>query len=155
MTRQKVKGTGGKSGSKASGKTSLLPGPQPSLADIAVATNPGLMTALKEAKTTSYTDEELKALPFMKKLHHILGKPEFGDSIQWTPDGRCIRVVDPFKFLDITEKKYFDFTSFSSFLVELEAHGFKKVTHLGISECYYHDVSRNENFLPWTKKPSS
>jgi hypothetical protein len=142
MTRQKVKGVNGKTPIKTQvSKMPLAPGQSmPSLAEIAVATNPGLMMALKEAKTSYFTDDELKELPFMKKLHHILAQPDLGDCIGWTPDGRCIRVVDPFKFLDKAQK-YFDHTSFSSFLVELESYGFKKVTHLGITECYYHDVS--------------
>jgi len=116
--------------------------PTPTLAEIAVASHPGLMVALRDAKHSNLTDDELKALPFMKKLHHILAQPELGDSIAWTPDGRCVRVIDPFKFLDKVQNRYFDLdiTSFSSFLVELESFGFKKVAHLGFSECYYHDV---------------
>jgi HSF-type DNA-binding len=173
MTRQKVKGINGNGSSNGkppvnrsslpSHKMSLAPGVAgggsmvvgqqqqlqqhpamlPSLAEIAVATNPGLMMALREARTSNFTDDELKALPFMKKLHHILAQPELGDCISWTPDGRCIRVIDPFKFLEKAQAKYFDhsdITSFSSFLLELESYGFRKVTHLGISECYYHDV---------------
>ena len=172
MTRQKVKGVSGNGSSNGkppsnksslpSHKMSLAPGVSgagsmaagqpkqqqhpnmmPSLADIAIASNPGLMMALREARTSYFSDDELKALPFMKKLHHILAQPELGDCISWTPDGRCIRVIDPFKFLEKAQTKYFDhsdITSFSSFLLELESYGFRKVTHLGISECYYHDV---------------
>jgi HSF-type DNA-binding len=142
MTRQKVKGSQGKAPAKSATKIPLTQGQSslPSLAEIAVATNPGLMTALKEAKNSIFSEDELKALPFMKKLHHILAQPDMGDCIGWTPDGRCIRVIDPFKFLDKAQS-YFDHTSFSSFLVELESYGFKKVTHMGIAECYYHDVS--------------
>jgi hypothetical protein len=48
--------------------------------------------------------------------------------------------VDPFKFQDKVAKNYFSHSSFSSFLVELESYGFKKVSHVGFQECFYHDL---------------
>jgi len=144
MNRQKVKGIQFKQG-KATGK---VPGmvvtkgaPLSSLADLAAQTNnPGMAAVLQDAKKSKLSVEDLKALPFAKKLHHILAQPQYNDCICWTPDGRCIRVVDPFKFQEKVAKNYFSHTSFSSFLVELESFGFKKISHVGFQECFYHDL---------------
>jgi hypothetical protein len=147
MNRQKVKGIMGKPG-KAQGKvpSGMAPGakvgPLSTLAEMASQTNnPGLAAALRNAKASYLSADDLKALPFPKKLHHILAQNQYADSICWTPDGRCVRVVDPFKFQEKVAKNYFSHNSFSSFLVELESYGFKKVSHVGFQECYYHDVS--------------
>jgi len=146
MNRQKVKGIMGKPG-KAHGKgpSAMAPGtkvgPLSTLADLASQTNnPGLAAALRNAKASYLSADDLKALPFPKKLHHILAQNQYSDSICWTPDGRCVRVVDPFKFLEKVAKNYFSHKDFSSFLVELESYGFKKVSHVGFQECFYHDL---------------
>lgn len=147
MNRQKVKGVLGKPG-KGQGKapsgiaTGGKDGPLSTLADLASqSNNPGLAAALRNAKASYLSSEDLKALPFPKKLHHILAQTQYMDSLCWTPDGRCVRVVDPFKFQEKVAKNYFAHNSFSSFLVELESYGFKKVAHVGFQECFYHDVS--------------
>lgn len=156
MTRQKVKGnparpnqhTSGKAGAKAKasgvfgtlrGATSLS-----ALADLATQANNTSLAAsipLEAVRGKTSKIEDLKGLTFPMKLHHILAREEFTDCVCWTPDGRCLRVVDPFKFQEKVSTQYFSHNSFSSFLVELESYGFKKVSHMGYQECYYHDVS--------------
>eukprot|EP00429_Kryptoperidinium_foliaceum_P001501 CAMPEP_0176022560 /NCGR_PEP_ID=MMETSP0120_2-20121206/10984_1 /TAXON_ID=160619 /ORGANISM="Kryptoperidinium foliaceum, Strain CCMP 1326" /LENGTH=407 /DNA_ID=CAMNT_0017355701 /DNA_START=109 /DNA_END=1332 /DNA_ORIENTATION=+ len=141
MSRQKVKGANGKLPKTPGMKMPLAPGAKqmPTMIEMVIQANPSLAPHLKDTKTSKLTAEELKALPLPKKLHHILAQPQFTDCIGWTPDGRCIRVIDPFKFQEKI-KAYFDHTSFSSFLVELESYGFQRVSsHLGFQECYYHD----------------
>ncbi len=147
MNRQKVKGILGKPGrGQTKVPTGMTPtvkgGPLSTLADLASQTNnPGLAAALRNAKASYLSAEDLKMLPFPKKLHHILAQNQYMDALCWTPDGRCVRVVDPFKFQEKVARNYFSHNSFSSFLVELESYGFKKVAHVGFQECYYHDVS--------------
>lgn len=141
MTRQKIKGIKGNKPVKVpKGK------PMPSIVDLAAQSNHiTLAAALQGAKKSMLTPEELRSLPFLKKLHHILAQPKYQDCLCWTPDGRCIRVVDPFKLQEKMASDYFTHKSFSSFLVDLEGWGFKKVSHLGFQECYYHDVSKSED----------
>lgn len=143
MSRQKVKGIQGKHGNSNKVPANIMVtkgGPMGAFGDLAgLSNNP----ALKNAKKSSLSVEDLKSLPFPKKLHHILAQIQYADCMCWTPDGRCVRVVDPFKFQEKVATNYFSHTSFSSFLVELESFGFKKVSHAGFQECYYHDV-RNE-----------
>ena len=82
---------------------------------------------------------DVKSLSFTMKIHHFLAQND--GCVAWTPDGRCLRVVDPFKFQERVIPKYFDYTGFTSFLCELLSYGFKKISHAGFDECYYHDVS--------------
>ena len=84
---------------------------------------------------------------FPAKIHHLLARPEsnFESAVTWTSDGKCLRVVDPFKFEGTVAPQYLSggggTMSFTSFLIELEKFGFKKVSHEGHSDCYYHEVS--------------
>ena len=146
MSRQKVKGIQGKHGK---GMDKVPPnvivtkgGVGVGAFDLAIQanTNPAMAAALNDVNKSSLSVDDLNALPFPKKLHHILAQNQYNDCICWTPDGRCIRVVDPFKFQEKVAKNYFSHTSFSSFLVELDSFGFKKISHDGFQECYYHDV---------------
>jgi hypothetical protein len=148
MTRQKVKGTKVKVDS---------PSQRPKITEVIEKESKGSLSTLanlasRAPNVQSAVAEQLpnlKQLTFPKKLHHILSQPEHEDCIRWTPDGRCIRVVDPFRFQECVSSKYFYHTSFSSFLVELESYGFKKVTHEGFQECYYHDVSDPKTGCLW------
>jgi hypothetical protein len=135
MKRLKIKGILGKHNSSSRGPRGAKGYPR---------VVPGIPGFAGTVKSSSLSAEDLKALRFPKKLHHILAQPEYADSLCWTPDGRCVRVVDPFKFQEKVAGNYFSHTSFSSFLVELESFGFKKVSHLGFEECYYHDVRQGE-----------
>jgi hypothetical protein len=153
MTRQKVKGNKLKQDSpNASQRTpetedneSKRAASLSTLANLAFkAPNANSNFARLQQLQQDLKQKNLKRLPFVRKLHHILAQPEYGECIRWTPDGRCIRVVDPFRFQEKISLKYFSHSSFSSFLVELESYGFKKVTHSGFQECYYHDVRNSK-----------
>lgn len=140
MTRQKVKGNKPKSDTPSEGPPKTVDdfddakkGSLSTLANLA-SKAPSVQASLVKPS------QDLKNLSFPKKLHHILARPEYEECVRWSTDGRCIRVVDPFRFQERVSSAYFSHTSFSSFLVELESYGFKKVTHTGFQECYYHDV---------------
>ena len=81
--------------------------------------------------TSNLLSERMEAekMTFPTKLHHILSQSQYKECLTWTLDGRCIRVVDPFKFQEFVSLKYFRNASYTSFLVELEKFGFRKVTH--------------------------
>jgi hypothetical protein len=150
MTRQKVKGnkaTKPESPSLGSKSSEAAPtqknGPLSAFAGLASAKAPSTMqnaASIPQSLGFSAPPNDLKQLPFPVKLHHFLAQTDYEDCVTWTPDGRCIRIVDPFRFQEKVSPQYFSHSSFSSFLVELESYGFKKVTHAGFHECYYHDV---------------
>lgn len=138
MTRQKVKGNKLK---QTSSPTQRPKGENDDSDGKESVSNLASLTAQPPNVQVQQFIQDLKKLPFPKKIHHILSQPAFEDSIRWTPDGRCVRVVDPFRFQEVVAPHYFTHNSFSSFLVELESYGFKKLAHAGFHECYYHDVS--------------
>eukprot|EP00934_Nitzschia_sp_Nitz4_P000228 Nitzschia sp. Nitz4//scaffold211_size37880//9614//11244//NITZ4_007701-RA/size37880-augustus-gene-0.59-mRNA-1//-1//CDS//3329541964//228//frame0 len=154
MSRQKVKGNQARTSMDVplgrpipTANGNVARAPLSALADLAsqaTTSNNFAPVTMKAAEPTPqpsfYRSDDLKMLPLPKKLHHILARPNFAECICWTPDGRCVRVVDPFKFQEMVAPLYFSHTSFSSFLVELESYGFKKVQHAGFQECYYHDL---------------
>jgi hypothetical protein len=158
MTRQKVKGNKPVKQESPPKSPESAPaqndGPLSALAGLASAkargTNQQAASILQSlgSSGTSGSSNDLRQTSFPLKLHHLLARSEFEDCVTWTPDGRCIRIVDPFRFQEKVAPIYFSHSSFSSFLVELESYGFKKVTHAGFHECYYHDVSYN-SFLTY------
>jgi hypothetical protein len=104
---------------------------------------------------TERKDGNTDPLSFPRKLHFILSQSEYMGCMTWTQDGRCIRIVDPFRFQELVAPTYFSMASYTSFLVELEKYGFKKVNHAGHAECFYHDVSRRSDVMPFALMPPS
>ena len=139
MTRQKVKK------GEATAVTSAV-SRRMSLEDSVSATSVNKsFAALAEFATQAATKATAEKqggeqIPFPRKLHFVLASGKHDDCLTWTTDGRCIRVVDPFRFQEKVAAIHFGCASYTSFLVELERFGFKKITHEGHPECFYHDV---------------
>ena len=83
-------------------------------------------------------------MSFPAKLHHmLLARPELHkECIQWTMDGRCVRIINPIRLQQTVLPSYFGPAySYNSFANEMMNYGFSKVTRDGNHECFYHDVS--------------
>ena len=82
-------------------------------------------------------------MSFPAKLHHmLLARPELHkECIEWTVDGRCIRIINPIRLQQAVLPSYFGQAySYNSFANEMICYGFSKVTRDGNHECFYHDV---------------
>lgn len=113
-----------------------------------VSTSLAALTGMaSHGQPTQRRDGNTDPLTFPRKLHFILSQSEYMGCMTWTQDGRCIRIVDPFRFQELVAPTYFSMASYTSFLVELEKYGFKKVNHAGHAECFYHDVSRRSGVI--------
>jgi hypothetical protein len=87
-------------------------------------------------------DESLDHLSFSEKLHDLLAQPAHRDTIRWMSHGRAFRVEVPKNM----EKhgilmRYFKHGRYSSFLRQLNNHGFKHLTVGPDRNSYYHEVS--------------
>jgi len=81
-------------------------------------------------------------MTFAQKVHHILSQEDYGRWIKWNAHGRSFRVLVP-KCLEKAQvlKKYFGHNRYSSFLRQLNNHGFKHITQGPDRNSYYHQVS--------------
>ena len=86
--------------------------------------------------------EKIEDMTFAQKVHHLLSQKEFERWIAWRPHGRAFAVVVP-KRLEQAKvlSKYFGHNRYSSFLRQLNNHGFKHTTKGADRNCYYHEVS--------------
>lgn len=71
---------------------------------------------------------EIKDMRFAQKVHHILSQSEYTRWISWMPHGRAFKVHVPVLFESQVCPKYFGHKRYSSFLRELNNHGFKHIT---------------------------
>jgi HSF-type DNA-binding len=83
----------------------------------------------------------LESMSFSEKMHDILSAPEHSNTIRWMSHGRAFHVDVPKNM----EKhgilmKYFKHGRYSSFLRQLNNHGFKHLTVGPDRNCYYHEV---------------
>jgi hypothetical protein len=150
MTRQKIK--------KADSNGEKIPNKQEASKSLAALSDLVSRAAMRHAPTqpAERKDGNADPLSFQQKLHFILSQSEYMGCMTWTQDGRCIRIVDPFRFQELVAPTYFSIASYTSFLVELEKYGFKKVNHAGHAECFYHDVSRTRSgVMPFVLMPPS
>jgi hypothetical protein len=146
MTRQKIKradSTGEKTPNKLDANKSLA-------ALSALSSHAALHAPTQPIERK---DGNTDPLSFPQKLHFILSQAEYIGCMTWTQDGRCIRIVDPFRFQELIAPMYFSIASYTTFLVELEKYGFKKVNHAWHAECFYHDVSRRSGAMPFALMP--
>ena len=89
-------------------------------------------------------------MSFVEKIHDILSKPEYISYICWKPSGRTFGIIIPSMFEKIVCPIYFQHKRYSSFLRQLNNHGFKHLTneHGPNRNCYYHECFlRNMEYL--------
>lgn len=96
----------------------------------------------------------IEQMTFSQKVHDILAKvKEYGKYISWQSHGRAFRVHVPAMFEKLVCPTYFGHKRYSSFLRQLNNHGFKHISKGEDRNCYYHEVS-NDN-LTATKRAES
>lgn len=84
---------------------------------------------------------KLEDMTFAERIHHVLSKRELQSCIGWKPHGRAFRILIPKDFEKHICMEYFDIPPrYSSFLRQLNNHGFKQITQGPDRNCYYHEV---------------
>eukprot|EP00977_Amphora_coffeiformis_P003360 scaffold621_cov157-Amphora_coffeaeformis.AAC.2 len=81
---------------------------------------------------------DIATMTFAEKVHHILSQPEYEADISWMPHGRAFKVHRPGPFEKGICKQYFGHGRYSSFLRQLNNHGFKHISQGADRNCYYH-----------------
>lgn len=84
---------------------------------------------------------EIEDMTFSQKVHQILSQEKYTGMICWMPHGRAFKILVP-KMLENggVLKKYFGHNRFSSFLRQLNNHGFKHISQGRDRNTYYHEV---------------
>jgi len=86
-------------------------------------------------------DLKIEDMSFSQKVHDILSQPgKYGKWISWLPHGRAFHVHFPLWFEKNVCEKYFGHKRYSSFLRQLNNHGFKHITKGPDRNSYYHEV---------------
>ncbi|GAX24522.1 hypothetical protein FisN_18Lh076 [Fistulifera solaris] len=81
---------------------------------------------------------KIEDMSFAEKLQHILSREEF-KCITWLPHGRAFKVIVPLAFERQVCEEYFGHKRYSSFLRQLNNHGFKHITKGPDRNSYYHE----------------
>lgn len=87
-----------------------------------------------DEESESAGDEKPKggvATPFPLKLHLMLDNANaemFEDIVSWQPHGRCFKVHEPKKFVEIVMPRWFNQSRFTSFQRQLNLYGFCRLT---------------------------
>lgn len=138
-------------------------GPKPK---VKFPTDPRLIQCIPKRKEyTNHTYSDFSMIPldpnyvkpsriedmsFVEKIHDILSNPEYNNYISWKPNGRTFGIIIPTMFEKIVCPIYFQHKRYSSFLRQLNNHGFKHLTneHGPNRNCYYHECFlRNMEYL--------
>jgi hypothetical protein len=82
----------------------------------------------------------IEDMTFAEKLHDILSDEENSKHIAWRPHGRAFCILVPVQFEKVTCEKYFGHKRYSSFLRQVNNHGFKHISKGVDRNCYYHEV---------------
>lgn len=82
----------------------------------------------------------LEDMTFAEKLHVVLSTVEYQNCISWLSHGRAFRVNVPVFFEKTVCPEFFGHKRFSSFLRQLNNHGFKHLTSGSSRNGYYHEV---------------
>lgn len=78
-------------------------------------------------------------LTFSDKLHQILADPQSNSIIAWIPHGRAFKVKNVKKFESSIIPQYYSHSKYSSFLRQLLAWEFRRITQ----NLYLHEVRQN------------
>jgi len=90
----------------------------------------------------------IEQMTFSQKVHDILAKSnEYGKYISWQPHGRAFHIQVPAMFEKHVCPTYFGHKRYSSFLRQLNNHGFKHTSKGVDRNCYYHEVSNMDLIL--------
>jgi hypothetical protein len=79
-------------------------------------------------------------MSFNQKIYHILSQDEYSKWMSWLPHGRSFRVEVPVAFEREICQTFFGHKRYSSFLRQLNNHGFKHITAGKDRNSYYHEV---------------
>ncbi|GAX17872.1 hypothetical protein FisN_18Hh076 [Fistulifera solaris] len=90
------------------------------------------------AETDYVMPSKIEDMSFAEKLQDILSREEF-KCITWLPHGRAFKVIVPLAFERQVCEEYFGHKRYSSFLRQLNNHGFKHVTKGPDRNSYYHE----------------
>jgi len=91
------------------------------------------------AEVTDTFPEKIEEMTFAQKVHHILSQEKFSKWVSWLPHGRSFKVHVPAVFEREVLLKYFGHKRYSSFLRQLNNHGFKHITKGNDRNSYYHE----------------
>ena len=97
----------------------------------------------EDKKLVDYSSDnsESMEMSFGLKLHEILHKKEYNGYITWMPHGRAFRIMIPKRLEMKVLPKYFNHSRYSTFMRQLNNHGFKHLTQGQDRNCHYHEVS--------------
>ena len=126
--------------------------------DASDASNSAVVTVVKKRRTyvnhsyndfskikpdLQYSEEtKLEEMTFAERIHHVLSKKELQSCIAWKPHGRAFCIHIPKTFETQVCADYFAMPPrYSSFLRQLNNHGFKQISQGPDRNCYYHEVS--------------
>ena len=84
---------------------------------------------------------KIEDMTFSQKVYHMLSQEDYQKYISWMPHGRAFKVTVPTVFERVVCQKYFGHKRYSSFLRQLNNHGFKHISKGDDRNCYYHEVS--------------
>lgn len=83
----------------------------------------------------------INEMTFAQKVHHFLSLEKYKHCISWLPHGRAFLVTVPASFEKEVLPLYFGHKRFSSFLRQLNNHGFKHISKGKDRNAYYHQAS--------------
>lgn len=76
-------------------------------------------------------------MTFAQKVHDMLQDASYSDCIAWMPHGRAFKVFNPAVFEKTACKRYFGHSRYSSFLRQLNNHGFKHISRGTDRNCMF------------------
>jgi len=82
---------------------------------------------------------QIDEMTFAQKVHHMLSQVKYQRWISWLPHGRAFKVHVPAVFEKEALPKYFGHKRYSSFLRQLNNHGFKHIVKGSERNSYYHE----------------
>eukprot|EP00977_Amphora_coffeiformis_P008341 scaffold1889_cov198-Amphora_coffeaeformis.AAC.3 len=96
--------------------------------------------------------KSIQEMTFSQRVHDMLSQPRYESTITWMPHGRAFRVVVPKSFESELCPRYFQHNRYSSFLRDLNKHGFKHLTKGDDRNCKRKTSKRNETCALFLKQ---